>query len=261
MLLYLPLIMLHQVKQYKNPPVKEAILTLSFRESISFSVIEKLCPNDNFDDRYKLISHVMTAEFEPINVNDKDEKITTQYKSRKDGIEMRSDAGDVLKINTTHLSLHLFQPYKGWEYMAHEFCKLWSKLQKSIPELKISEIRTRYINELKIPADGSIDLKKYIRLLPQKVEGIFEKINQFFLQIQMKDETGELRGVVTETMVPANSPSGLAILLDITASCQHLPMLHLDHCEQLLRRIRSYKNRMFEGAVTKEMFELFDTEN
>lgn len=234
-------------------------MTLSFREAISFSDLEKLCPGDVFDSQYHVQQGTMKVEVGPLPEVESQAVTIPPIKSEPDGLMLRNKAGDVLDLHTTHISLHLFKPYKGWEQLASDFHKIWKKLQETFPQNEAVEISVRYINELKMPADATGLLNKYIRVTPVWPVEMPGKTGVFFLQMNLFNPDDNLRASFNEAIKKdETAPAGFSVILDITVNCQEQYLLSFENYWPLMESMRNYKNALFEGAITPEMAQTFN---
>jgi len=243
-------------KQYRNPPIKEAIFTFHFNDNIDKGTLLDFRNSSFVSRKFKLNESIYSISISnPKKPQDKEPMVTSH---NEEGFILRrnEESNNLVRILSTHLSYHKFNKYAGWEEMCADLKIIWSEFCEGVNNPSLSKISVRYINQLSLPLDE--DLADYVKLSPSVPEGINYN-NNFFLQINVASKDEELKGVITETMLPNNKIERRNMfLIDINVS-----NVRFFECKDKsiwieLNKLREFKNDLFFGCITEKTTEIFN---
>ena len=247
-------------KQFKNPPIKEAIFAISFKETIAQDQLLKFAETayvkNNFPTHQPGFIVTVSNKQKP-NAEPKDFISTTQ---EPEGFMVRSigERNRLIKVKPSMLSYHNFNKYAGWDNMFEELKEIWKHFCDSAGKSVVSQISVRYLNHLSIPFPFKGGFDNYIKLLPQIPQGISNAVNSFFIQINVPNDEGDLTGIITETSLPYESDNFAKILIDLSV-VKHgeFDCTKEDMWEDFIK-IRNFKNKLFFNCITEETESLFN---
>ena len=243
--------MTYQFKEYKNPPIKEAIFSISFKVPLTPEQIENFKNTDYVkikfpiqEDKDELVINVIKKEESAANIN---QIVNKGYRLRNND--------NLININATQISYHSINKYKGWDNVIVELKDLFSLLSEKNNTLSISQISTRYVNQIILP-DSFKNIHEYINLLPN-IPKELNPLNNFFLQINTSDSNLGLTGTITETILPQKSTeNNLTFLLDINVF--KIMQNNSNDIWETFTCIRSFKNKLFANCITSKTEALFN---
>ena len=256
--------MLNGLKQFKNPPIKEAIFAISFKEVIPQESLNLFIKNEFIKKNFPIYQPGIVVEVtnkQKPNQTETDITKAVSTNHKQEGYLLRGEDGSnrLVQINPTSLSYHTFNKYTGWESMFNELQKIWVEFCKSVSKTMISQISVRYINHIRLPFPLKNGIQNYIKLLPQIPDGINPKLNNFFIQIHVPNGKNSFQGVITETLLSTDSKKEmLIVLLDISVVEQKDFNCDEQAIWTTFNQIREFKNELFSSCITEETKELFN---
>lgn len=242
--------------QLLNPPITEAIILLSFKTELEISVLEsfvnsEFCKNGNckIDQIHKVEIKTGAA-------------VENRFQSSRnhDGFSIKFDDENknVLRIQRTHLSFHFFNKYVKWDNMLSEFQSIWKEFSSMIQVLEINRVALRYINQISVPNELPNGIQDVVNLLPLVPADVSDTLEGFFMQLNIPGNAENLKGVVTETILPADSSRPLpSILLDINV-IQSENLNNEVALFNAFNALRKFKNQIFFGCITERTLKSFN---
>lgn len=243
------------LQPFKNPPIKEAIFGITFKEPVEQSRLAQFPQTDFVKERFPKVMPGMMLE---VLADEKTSELKTAQKPA--GYQLRSarENDRLLEIKATQLTYHNLTKYEGWEVMIAELKQLWSEFCRSVGQTQLSQLSVRYINHIELPLPLEQGFGEYIRLLPQVPEGISPTLNNFFLQIHVP-LTENIGATVTETILGPHSSGGkLNFLLDLTVVKSGSFACDTSDMWTAFSELRTNKNELFRNCITDKTMKIFD---
>lgn len=246
-----------EYRQFKNPPIKEAIFTISFTEPLSPELLNAFKSSEYVTKSFPHSQKTFIVETK-VKVEGP-QSISTSHK--EDGFILKNDetSNKLITVRPTHLSYHNFNQYAGWDVMVTELKDVWEALCKTTGPKTLSQVSVRYLNHIYIPLPLENGFGEYILLMPSLPPGLTKKLDNFFLQIVIPDEENYLQGIITETIIENKATKqAINFLIDLTVSkklnqtCDNLAIW------ELFKHIRRYKNKLFLSCITEKTQQLFE---
>lgn len=247
---------------YKNPPIREAIIEIKFESNQDFliSTIPQLVKE--YEESKGL---EISGDCRRFNYTSQSNKTTTETKLT--GYMLTDKKKFNLRIELDSLAYMFLGKYDGWKNFYGQFSSYWDDLTKALsPQLRkdmiIKRIGVRFINQIELPIDKFQQSAKYIQTNflfdieqhnspKERVEEMLKRKVVVFDKYQ---------GIILETM-QYNQNKQIEYLLDIDVAkkfdTNHQPSL--DIC-QILEKLRSLKNQIFESHITKETRQLINND-
>jgi uncharacterized protein (TIGR04255 family) len=228
-------------RRYSRSPVIEAIIAIRVElpEVVNVSDLERC------QDAAYPIKNPLPLEEPP-----------TSMTSRQGGfLFSNSDQKQVFKAGTEEFMFHQLAPYDGWEPFRTEARRLWAVYHTVARPRAITRVAVRFINEFNVPL-FNIDLKEYLRALPEVPPDTFRMVTDFSLELKSPQEDLLALLVVREGTWNSSSRQGPSLLLDIdlfrTTKLPQEETALWAFVEQLHVRAK----QVFEGCITDRIREL-----
>lgn len=249
-------------KEFKNPPIKEAIFAIYFKEVVNAEQLNNFQNTDYVKKNYPIINPNFTLQVTnkgQINSNNTKPSFSTNHKQEGYTLQCGSACNKSIQVTPTHISYHNFNKYAGWDTMYNELKEIWAEFCKSVGNNNLSRVSVRYINQIALPYPFKKGFADYIKLLPQIPDGMNKRVNNFFLQINVPDSNNEMQGVITETVLPVGENlSILNFLIDLTVLKEGKLECNGTEMWDSFTKIREFKNELFFSCITEETEKLFN---
>jgi uncharacterized protein (TIGR04255 family) len=243
-------------KDYKKPPIKEAVIEVRFTDSLSNAALEKLV--------LKLKSKFSVQKMEEFGIKISHEQKsgvkTEPLKTRLIGYKLieNADSTNVVLLKHDAFSISQLAPYRGWAEFLENF-KKYHDIYTHKQHKKISRIGVRFINRIDIPASGNkIELEDYFNVFPTLPKKDFPDFNRYVVQTTSLLDTEKL---LTINAYSYNEDTPLidhcSIVLDIDiGQINNLPQ-NSTKLYQVLEELREKKNFFFEKLIKPQSRRLF----
>lgn len=231
------------MKNYKNPPIVEAIFTVYFRELISKDTIEKF-------KNLEFINLQYPKNFENVSVNVKVSPNTEIEKNvYSDGYLFNSEKNKLLNLKYSHLSFHSLEKYDGWENEIYYLFEALNHLNEIDNSITIKDISCRYLNKIILPEDFKNDLSKYLVVFPSIPRSI-DSSGPFHLSFKTKN--GDINGTIIESLEYINNENVLVVDISVDNSVDNL------NYKTKFEELHQYKNLLFQNLLRLETKNLFN---
>lgn len=242
-------------KNYKKPPIIEAVIEVRFANHINALDLEKLV--------LKMRSKFTIQKLEEVGLKISHEEqsgVRAETSMRLAGYKLIGNADSSIIVQVKHdaVSTSRLPPYEGWSKLVAEFKKYYDwYTNKNFKTL--SRIGVRYINRIDIPlVDKKIELGHYFKIYPNVPKSNFPAINNFSVQT---DAALDSDRVLTINVRGADEPPLLkhgSIIFDLDiAQSKNLPTTP-PQLYRILDEIRERKNFFFENLLTTKCKRLFN---
>ena len=246
-------------KSYLKPSITEALIDLRVRFSseIEPSVIATL--KNSLKEDYPDQKSVYEVEAEIQSVSGIQPTTTTNQSLV--GYNFSSiDIKQVLQARTDRFTFSRLSPYESWESFRDEAKRLWNLYQTVTQPISIERVAVRYINRIDIPiqSQDSLDLKEYLRTLPEISSDLPQGLSGYFMQLEIPQDDIEGILMLQQAIIPTLKENQVSIVLDTDLFC------NVDFCSnenkhwELLEKLRTRKNMIFEACITDKTRRLFE---
>ena len=243
-------------KRYKKPPITEAILDLrvTLPEQISLERLRSM--HSDVKNRFPTIESFDKGFSEPSKNSEK--SLSVAALESQIGFRFRSeDALQTLQVTTEGLSFNQLAPYESWEKFSNDFKTLW-ELYKEICEPKnVTRVSLRYVNQINIPIAESVELKEYLRIVPEVPSDLPQRsLQTFFMQVQIPQEDLDCMLIINEGITPPIKAGVVTVVLDLDLFRQQNWESSDEDIWRFLESLRHRKNEVFEASITDKTREL-----
>jgi uncharacterized protein (TIGR04255 family) len=187
---------------------------------------------------------------------------TVSSKSTRDPIGKKltnKDSNKIIMILPKQFSMSQLAPYTDWDELYDTTRENWTSFKKIIKDKQISQVSTRYINRIDIPAraNDGVDLHKYFNVglsLPPYAQKL--ALQQFHVNCTLSHLDG-LKYQLQLLSVPPQLIDTMSFVVDIDLSTTEGVSPHEEKLWELIGSLRKYKNDLFESCITPETRRLF----
>lgn len=238
--------------EYRKPPIVEAVVQVSFEERIDLADVERIAGRfsklyASRNERQAITASLDTATGKLSATN------------QKIGVELRDDlATKVLVIDADFVLFSALAPYGGWSALEVRLVEELEGVKSTVGPLKVSRLGMRFVNRIDVKSDGrQPNYGGYVNAQPSQVA--LPDIPMFGFLVQVTQPLPMDGGSYTLTCGSAESPlpGYFAISVDIDVSVTRPMALNLRKIQEVLREMRTQKNRLFESVITDEARKIF----
>jgi len=241
---------------YKQPPITEAVIEISFTEPHNKSKIKKFINRHKgaYSDYHELNHYRLDINIPSPQDSPKAEAIP-QLVHRFSSQDMTQQ----LLLNESSVIVSQLAPYCGWKDFIERFIRDWRVWKKHMGFNEIKQIGVRYINRLDIPVSGPvINFSEYVNINLISPESLGHNSSY---AIHVKFPINELKSTLTLNTAVVQSPllncMSLVIDQDIVRAVE-LPQKD-DSIYGFLDEVHEKKNSVFESCITNKAREIFNT--
>lgn len=231
--------------KYNNPPIVEAIFSISFRELISKEFINKfresLFVKNNYPESNEGVSEEISF----------DDDFNSHKKIKNDGYLLNSGKDKLINLKYSHITYHSINKYEGWEKEISNLKELIDAIILLDDTIYINKISCRYLNIINLPEDSKEDLAKYLVVYPQMTKLINSK-GPFLLSFTTKEAENEIRGTINEKLELENDINRVIVDISVEKNVDNSNIMNT------FEKLRDYKNFLFENLLRLETKILFN---
>lgn len=233
--------------RYANPPVVEAVIDIQVHPVPASA--EKMA---SFIERVRA-DFPLVGELRQFDVNLDAEAPTVQQTSSEAKRLANNDRTRYVTVRPQGLSVSHMAPYTQWEPFSDEAERLWKLFVEIFEPQTITRCAVRFINRLKLPGD-SFRLEDYLALAVN-VPSVYEPLTSILLQVQghHADIDSGCRSLVSLASEIPTDASFLPMLFDIDIFVEKQISPSSGECWNLIKKLRTRKNQLFEAALTEKM--------
>jgi uncharacterized protein (TIGR04255 family) len=246
-------------RQYRNPPIEEALCELRFAPSSEWDVTVL----GRFRERIKTLypgkpreQQLMEAGFQL------GPQRTDSFMSLRQGLARMqfptNDGRRLVAVGPDVMSVHVLRPYPGWEEdFRPRIADALDAYREITAPTGVQRISLRYINRL-VMQQTAIALDDYFTApphipesFPQAMAAIFSRIESFYADKPIR---------LAHTFASATAPEGQsAFLLDLDLSWEwNAQPLPLGEVMDAVEELRVRERIAFEALITDKAREVFD---
>lgn len=242
-------------KQLSRPPIKEAIISVSFKDVVSLELLNSFCDSTFIKKNYPVRNNLMYLEVK----GDANTKNPISTSHNHEGFLLSCGVGCNKSIQSKigQLSFHNTDSYIGWENFYSEFKIIWQNYCESVGKMDITQLGVRYINQLYFDVPLENGFEEFLKILPMIPEGISKSVNNFFIQLNVPNEHKTLTGIITETFRFA-SKEKLQVILDLNVIKAKNVICDSDEMWSSFKDIRNFKNHLFFSSLTDKTIKQYE---
>lgn len=256
---------MEQRRQYKNPPIEEALCEFRFKPSQDwdFTMPGKL--HGELKEEYpgkprqqNVVEAALQAQpGKPPNIMLREGLAKVQL--------VTEDGKRIVAVGPDVLSIHMLRPYQnpdhpeqsGWDEFRPRIEAALAAYWRVAEPLGVLRAGIRYINKI-VVARSPIAVEKYFKCAPPEVPNLPETMSAFISKVEyLYDDGAKL--LLSHASVDAPKDHG-AFLLDIDVVWEFQEPLDQDQTFARLDDLRHRERTAFESIITDEARRLFDAD-
>ena len=242
--------MLQKLK-LKNPPIKEALISIAFSHPIGIQL------ND-----LNLFLNAIINEYPNKNpqseVRVKLNSDTPEKTTEVTGYLLSSiDSKQHIIVNFNSISFHRVAPYESWENLIKEAKIYWKRFYLQFPDIQIHQISVRYINVMDIKFKEGEGFENYLSLLPHIPDNLPKIVEGYFLQLKIPEPIKNLFSVVTEFFTLNQDIVEITLDVNVMKNLDNLPSDD-NNLWILFEDLRVFKNDIFFNSITEKTKNLYN---
>lgn len=254
-------------KQYKNPPILEAICDIRFYGANRWNTTIPGRFYDYIKDRYPDDPDEQETFQTKFSLGPKGQ---TEHQTQSIGTRIlfnNKETNTKASLSPDGVGAHALKPYRGWQTFRPDVLKNIEAYNKLMEPKGIARIGVRYINKIVMHPDfqATANLSKFFKDHPQSLD-IGEEyqtyLAQYIVRKQSVAEIGQDRVVISSSFVDGKSAGFMdcmSTLLDIDVFCSWPdPGIELDRVENYLDLLRDVERKAFESLITDHARSTFD---
>ncbi|MEH1850299.1 MAG: TIGR04255 family protein [Nostoc sp.] len=253
--------------RFLNPPITEAIIDITVNLHDDFNHEEILKFHENIKDSFPNIQKRMALqggfEFDLENSDEINSQLFSVSNKPEGYIFISHDQKRIIQARLNGFTFSRLKPYESWESFYGEAYQLWQKYAQITSPTEVVRLALRYVNQIMIPATGTIELKNYVKTLPEISSNLSVIMEGYFMQIiVVHPEYQPSRGIINQTIgqVTENEKGEKAVplIFDIDVFQQ----VNLHHNDDEINKIfelnlRRFRDEIFFKSITDKTEELF----
>lgn len=240
--------------EYRRPPITEAIIELRFAREFDRKVAE--AASKAVRERY---FYEDAEQATNVVVNAQTGKATTNIKWF--GFKLSSiDRTELVLFRANGFLCSCLAPYPGWSSFRNRAREGWEAWKRAAGPSEFARIGVRYINRIDIPTpeDGLIYPERYLTVGPASPDDVGDPMASYTIQTVRPLGADQCGLTINTSSVPSPLIGFTSFALDIDVYRDvDLPKKDADIWD-LLERIRTHKNRVFEKCITENSRDLFN---
>jgi uncharacterized protein (TIGR04255 family) len=239
---------------YSNAPITEAIIDLRVvqRDGLTLAELERCQAGEEkaYPNKWLLNMFEGRIQFggaeEPSSYKESKEQTGFGFKS--------ADGKHVVEVHRDGFVFHRLAPYAGWEQFRKEARRLWNVYQHCVRPGAVVRVALRYINRIDLPMGA--ELKDYLRTSPEVSPDLPQRLDGFFMQVNIPNYDIKSNLLLREMAVPSANPDRSSVILDIDLFRTEEIPVEDGAMWEVVESLRVRKNEIFEACITKQTREV-----
>ncbi len=247
-------------KQYKNPPIEEAIVEFHFvpghGSEWDLIIPGKLHEHPDIKTQYPSEPRVQKLFIPTIqSMPGQPSSPTVQIAQR---VQFLNDDGSrLVSVGPNVLSVNVLRPYDGWEQFRSRIEKALHAYTEVAQPIGVKRVGVRYLNKIVVP-ERDITIKKYTQYILAAGNGLPVQVEGFWNRVIYKYNPF-LTLVLNQLKIEA--PEGQSAFgLDLDVSWEGAEAKSLDEIIEVVNDLHEREGAAFEAIITDATRELFDGE-
>lgn len=244
-------------RHYSRAPITEAIIDFRVALPEGFLADEFADLYSQIKDDFPIMQPFQTSMV-TLDPGKPDSPIKVGTSEQASGFLFRSrDNLRTFQATSGGFTFNRLAPYKSWEEFSAEAQKLWEIYKKRCKPICVTRAAIRYVNQINIPSDGAVELKEYLKTVPEVSSTLSQNaLQSFFMQLQIPQQDLNCLLLINEAIAPRTNPNLVIIILDLDLFREQIWASDDDDIWQFLELLRHRENEVFESSITDKTREL-----
>jgi len=245
---------MEKTRTYPNAPITEAIIHLLVQAPDGISVSELARCHEGEEKSYPIRKEIQVGR----GLFEVGRRVSAAASAQHVGfIYTSSDQKQVYQARLDGFSFSRLAPYESWQPFCKEGRRLWQIYRECLKPVAVTRLAVRYINRLDISGDR-IEIKDYLRTMPEIAEGLPQSLDGYFMQLQMPMDDVRCKLLLNQTIGESPKAGCLSLILDIDLFRSEDISKDDESIWQVFETLHVRKNEVFEACITDRARELFE---
>jgi len=243
-------------KDYKNPPLTEAVFEVKYGKSVNFSTETIAAFSESIHPLFPIKKKAVRIETS-INVGLEKKENDIVNKTIKFDTFYSPDEKYLVHLEENRISIHRLKPYISWVDFASKINAVLSAHIQHINFEKLIRIGVRYINEIVFPKDSQMkDAFGVFLTIPPQIEG---EIKSLFcnLVLRVGENNDQLKVRIGDKKSTDKQNAGLAIM-DLDYSNEKISFENQKDIMSWLDNAHASIEKSFESLLAEKLKSTFD---
>lgn len=235
--------------QLKQTPIREIILTISFKESLEIGQLDAFRSLPAIVERFPHVGQGFNTQVQAI------ENTPPTTKVLVDGFVLRNNNPHtkLLQARRGSLAFHKVNGYEKFDVLIDEFKTYWNLLINSCGSLTVNRLTVRYLNFIDVSNGESINEMLRINL----IHPFGDEVKNMFTQQRFTDKQDSSINInVVSATAKYNNETG--IILDIILNKKVETDLSTDFNFAYFFTMRQVKNEIFFRCITEKTIKKYN---
>lgn len=243
-------------RQYKNPPVQEALCEIFFTGSEWDNTI----PGSFYGEIQRDFPNKTQLKQFGVEVNIAEKERLAKFSENEDRIQFRKpDASQIVQLAKDLLVVNQLRPYprfEAWLPVIKNKLELYVKLAR--PK-NIAKIGVRYINRIIIPKK-EVRMEDYFNLYPQLPKEWGDEHGSFMMRLELPPKHPTHQLVITFATTPSDAADSTAFALDLYDIFGKLAKNEVDQVVKIASEGHENIEQAFENSIMDNLRVIFQEE-
>lgn len=253
--------------RFINPPITEAILdiTVNFHDDFNHEKLLKFHENikDSFPNVQKRMALQGDFEFNLENPDEINSQLFSVSNKPEGYIFISHDQKRIIQARLNGFTFSRLKPYESWEIFYGEAYQLWQQYAQITSPTEVVRLALRYVNQIMIPATGAIELKDYLKTLPEISSNLSVVMEGYFMQIVVvHPDYQPSKAIINQTIGQVTENEKGEKVYPLIFDIDVVQEVNLDPENDVIKEIfevnlRTFRNEIFFKSITEKTQELF----
>ena len=258
-----------QRRQYKNPPIEEALCEFRFKPgqgqewdlTIPGRLHVKLKEEYSGKPRQQKVVDVS------LDAHQEGKPPKLSYSEGLEKVQLLTEDGKrIVAVGQDVLSIHMLRPYQdpqqpdhsGWDEFRGRIKQALNVYWEEVQPKGVLWVSIRYINKIVIP-EKAVEVENYLKCALPDVKGLPDHQNSFLSRVGYVYDDG-VQLVLSQRSIDAPPPNQVEFLLDIDVIWANTEPVGKDEALAKASDLRKRERKAFEAVITDKARELFDAD-
>jgi len=243
-------------KQYKNPPITEAVCEFRFELENTFDQKEIDLFFENIKEKFpkKKKGQLFQAEVK-VDTKEKKQEVSSKIVREFDQF-FSEDEKSLIQLDKDRLSIHKLRPYGSWEEFYSLISLAFNSYVENIKIKSIQRIGLRYINDINLPPNKFI-MEKLFNLYPYLGGDLPKEMVSFLLGVVLPFENNRDYARI-QLIDQSKSIENIVIRLDIDYFLAQPKTVKQEEALGWVNIAHEHLEKIFENSISEEIKQIFN---
>jgi uncharacterized protein (TIGR04255 family) len=240
------------MQHYTNAPITEAIIDLKVTLPVGTTLETIQALGDLVQEKFPVQEPCYRSSGEL--TYKPGESVHIEASMPQIGIWFRSaDRLQTFQATLDGFTFNRLAPYESWKQLRADAQWCWNFYKQVCQPIFVTRAAMRYINQIQIPMQELVELKEYLRTVPEVSPLMPQNVlSGFFVQLQLPQQDLDCMLVINEALTSPTNPMFAIVILDFDLFRQQRWESDDEDIWHFLEKLRRRKNEVFEASITEK---------